>query len=149
SRRRHTRFSRDWSSDVCSSDLRCAESLCLDELLVRNLARAKRDISYDYGCDADDDERDLRRLAQPQHDEQDRQDRERGNHAESRDERQEQRADVRHGADRKADAQTERAADTQRDEQPLETRAGVRPPETLAAAAVFLEGISFDRIDEA
>src|SRR5690606_40366621 len=22
-RRRHTRFSRDWSSDVCSSDLRC------------------------------------------------------------------------------------------------------------------------------
>src|SRR5690606_15315485 len=23
SRRRHTRFSRDWSSDVCSSDLRC------------------------------------------------------------------------------------------------------------------------------
>src|SRR5690606_39650426 len=28
SRRRHTRFSRDWSSDVCSSDLACAaESL--------------------------------------------------------------------------------------------------------------------------
>src|SRR5690606_39806815 len=26
SRRRHTRFSRDWSSDVCSSDLRCSES---------------------------------------------------------------------------------------------------------------------------
>src|SRR5690606_40937251 len=24
SRRRHTRFSRDWSSDVCSSDLKCA-----------------------------------------------------------------------------------------------------------------------------
>src|SRR5690606_39781159 len=24
SRRRHTRFSRDWSSDVCSSDLSCA-----------------------------------------------------------------------------------------------------------------------------
>src|SRR5690606_40423699 len=24
SRRRHTRFSRDWSSDVCSSDLMCA-----------------------------------------------------------------------------------------------------------------------------
>src|SRR5690606_41111926 len=24
SRRRHTRFSRDWSSDVCSSDLGCA-----------------------------------------------------------------------------------------------------------------------------
>src|SRR5690606_39973258 len=28
SRRRHTRFSRDWSSDVCSSDLDC---LLLDE----------------------------------------------------------------------------------------------------------------------
>src|SRR5690606_40376475 len=26
SRRRHTRFSRDWSSDVCSSDLRAATS---------------------------------------------------------------------------------------------------------------------------
>src|SRR5690606_40280708 len=26
SRRRHTRFSRDWSSDVCSSDLAAAES---------------------------------------------------------------------------------------------------------------------------
>src|SRR5690606_39769690 len=25
SRRRHTRFSRDWSSDVCSSDLRLAQ----------------------------------------------------------------------------------------------------------------------------
>src|SRR5690606_40501305 len=27
SRRRHTRFSRDWSSDVCSSDLRAVDSL--------------------------------------------------------------------------------------------------------------------------
>src|SRR5579883_3550791 len=27
SRRRHTRFSRDWSSDVCSSDLRTVEPL--------------------------------------------------------------------------------------------------------------------------
>src|SRR5690606_40962432 len=27
SRRRHTRFSRDWSSDVCSSDLRLASQL--------------------------------------------------------------------------------------------------------------------------
>src|SRR5436309_11228389 len=26
SRRRHTRFSRDWSSDVCSSDLNCPMS---------------------------------------------------------------------------------------------------------------------------
>src|SRR5690606_39557875 len=29
SRRRHTRFSRDWSSDVCSSDL-CAPARCPD-----------------------------------------------------------------------------------------------------------------------
>src|SRR5690606_40516923 len=40
SRRRHTRFSRDWSSDVCSSDLRgelrgAAEQR--DRLLVRGL----------------------------------------------------------------------------------------------------------------
>src|SRR5690606_40398117 len=34
SRRRHTRFSRDWSSDVCSSDLDLGRIL-----LVRNAAR--------------------------------------------------------------------------------------------------------------
>src|SRR6266511_5968579 len=28
SRRRHTRFSRDWSSDVCSSDLGCGRRSC-------------------------------------------------------------------------------------------------------------------------
>src|SRR6266511_5667534 len=28
SRRRHTRFSRDWSSDVCSSDLNSSVSTC-------------------------------------------------------------------------------------------------------------------------
>src|SRR5690606_41028610 len=28
SRRRHTRFSRDWSSDVCSSDLSCKDTFC-------------------------------------------------------------------------------------------------------------------------
>src|SRR5690606_38967646 len=33
SRRRHTRFSRDWSSDVCSSDLRMAGSASGDEEL--------------------------------------------------------------------------------------------------------------------
>src|SRR5690606_4152441 len=31
SRRRHTRFSRDWSSDVCSSDLAGAETSCADQ----------------------------------------------------------------------------------------------------------------------
>src|SRR5690606_39369348 len=37
SRRRHTRFSRDWSSDVCSSDLAAAQPYraWLDENLVR------------------------------------------------------------------------------------------------------------------
>src|SRR5690606_40715658 len=34
SRRRHTRFSRDWSSDVCSSDLPVAARLVQDESLV-------------------------------------------------------------------------------------------------------------------
>src|SRR5690606_41053099 len=38
SRRRHTRFSRDWSSDVCSSDLviglRCAEFMVIELVLV-------------------------------------------------------------------------------------------------------------------
>src|SRR6266550_6772991 len=33
SRRRHTRCSRDWSSDVCSSDLKSLEGLGRDELL--------------------------------------------------------------------------------------------------------------------
>src|SRR5690606_40839779 len=37
SRRRHTRFSRDWSSDVCSSDL-CFFSLPLPVILKRFLA---------------------------------------------------------------------------------------------------------------
>src|SRR5690606_41035753 len=31
SRRRHTRFSRDWSSDVCSSDLLVLASMSTDE----------------------------------------------------------------------------------------------------------------------
>src|SRR5690606_39446621 len=31
SRRRHTRFSRDWSSDVCSSDLRNGSRILLTE----------------------------------------------------------------------------------------------------------------------
>src|SRR5690606_39855698 len=50
SRRRHTRFSRDWSSDVCSSDL--AVGLGADhaqvrvqrgERIVRDLRRRRRD----------------------------------------------------------------------------------------------------------
>src|SRR5690606_40924456 len=38
SRRRHTRFSRDWSSDVCSSDLkRYYKKLSVDILLERRI----------------------------------------------------------------------------------------------------------------
>src|SRR5207302_2898170 len=39
SRRRHTRFSRDWSSDVCSSDLLCAAQFMLIlDLAIVNVA---------------------------------------------------------------------------------------------------------------
>src|SRR5207302_4766369 len=46
SRRRHTRFSRDWSSDVCSSDLRsrggasCAGRACATRTSSRSRPRA-------------------------------------------------------------------------------------------------------------
>src|SRR5690606_41209557 len=40
SRRRHTRFSRDWSSDVCSSDLMPVLSVTADE--ARDLRHGKR-----------------------------------------------------------------------------------------------------------
>src|SRR5690606_39500463 len=36
SRRRHTRFSRDWSSDVCSSDLEAPRSARVPVVLVVN-----------------------------------------------------------------------------------------------------------------
>src|SRR5690606_40817834 len=39
SRRRHTRFSRDWSSDVCSSDLRFILDSVLHERVVEDLVR--------------------------------------------------------------------------------------------------------------
>src|SRR5690606_4462621 len=44
SRRRHTRFSRDWSSDVCSSDLLRGEYSeitwwCVDVAFIRHLSR--------------------------------------------------------------------------------------------------------------
>src|SRR5690606_40937864 len=36
SRRRHTRFSRDWSSDVCSSDLSCGDHVKTIEREIGN-----------------------------------------------------------------------------------------------------------------
>src|SRR5690606_40695622 len=38
-RRRHTRFSRDWSSDVCSSDL--PEAQILNILTLRSMSQAR------------------------------------------------------------------------------------------------------------
>src|SRR5207237_5342440 len=42
SRRRHTRFKCDWSSDVCSSDLRCLFSAWADWLGFLSHARGAR-----------------------------------------------------------------------------------------------------------
>src|SRR5690349_23468451 len=44
SRRRHTRSLRDWSSDVCSSDLQYLESDYFTEVHARFFARVDRDI---------------------------------------------------------------------------------------------------------
>src|SRR5690606_40621658 len=41
SRRRHTRFSRDWSSDVCSSDLGLEPQAHLMDLVAHHLAHHK------------------------------------------------------------------------------------------------------------
>src|SRR3712207_7971863 len=43
SRRRHTRYWRDWSSDVCSSDLEVLEEL----LSAEDLARVARELEED------------------------------------------------------------------------------------------------------
>src|SRR5207302_7198945 len=49
SRRRHTRFSRDWSSDVCSSDL---ETHTILEAQFEAGIRAHRNSVFDlFGCD--------------------------------------------------------------------------------------------------
>src|SRR5690606_39696699 len=45
SRRRHTRFSRDWSSDVCSSDLHTTEFTTLFHLFAVSL---KKDITLAF-----------------------------------------------------------------------------------------------------
>src|SRR5690606_40215616 len=45
SRRRHTRFSRDWSSDVCSSDLAYAINLLVAGLQLLSYGRRHDNIS--------------------------------------------------------------------------------------------------------
>src|SRR5207237_5973379 len=54
SRRRHTRFKCDWSSDVCSSDLRRR----LDEILAKHtgqdLEKVARDTERDYFMSAEE-----------------------------------------------------------------------------------------------
>src|SRR5690606_59988 len=50
SRRRHTRFSRDWSSDVCSSDLTIIAPRVLSEKNVRN---SKITVNFFMGKEGD------------------------------------------------------------------------------------------------
>src|SRR5690606_39454467 len=52
SRRRHTRFSRDWSSDVCSSDLQASWAPGRDRLLSGELDVALALAGMAYGIDA-------------------------------------------------------------------------------------------------
>src|SRR5690606_40226576 len=42
SRRRHTRFSRDWSSDVCSSDLVFTELLNISDAQLEQIGQTSR-----------------------------------------------------------------------------------------------------------
>src|SRR5690606_39721933 len=46
SRRRHTRFSRDWSSDVCSSDLEGSGAYRSMEMALRKAGMSPADIDY-------------------------------------------------------------------------------------------------------
>src|SRR5579872_7129601 len=43
SRRRHTRCGRDWSSDVCSSDLKALKQVSLDEPSSHDATRVRRE----------------------------------------------------------------------------------------------------------
>src|SRR5690606_39572163 len=47
-RRRHTRFSRDWSSDVCSSDLTARSVTPSSSASCRHVARPRRTCSRQY-----------------------------------------------------------------------------------------------------
>src|SRR5690606_39736825 len=61
SRRRHTSFSRDWSSDVCSSDLLRGGEHDLDEKRRSDHEQGRADVDPEYGEMLDSDlERDQR-----------------------------------------------------------------------------------------
>src|SRR5690606_41154911 len=57
SRRRHTRFSRDWSSDVCSSDLQSLKEMLLQVSQEFKMGNGEReiltviDLKDDFECD--------------------------------------------------------------------------------------------------
>src|SRR5207302_6604102 len=57
SRRRHTRFSRDWSSDVCSSDLNPQARFILGRILfnLENYPAAKTELEAATALNADFD----------------------------------------------------------------------------------------------
>src|SRR3712207_9151874 len=49
SRRRHTRYWRDWSSDVCSSDLDQLKSIYFGVYLIHDLSEKTQDAIVSYG----------------------------------------------------------------------------------------------------
>src|SRR5256886_11415808 len=53
SRRRHTRFDCDWSSDVCSSDLHADAADCTGRVGVKRVQDARRDIERSAPGEAD------------------------------------------------------------------------------------------------
>src|SRR5690606_40945197 len=65
SRRRHTRFSRDWSSDVCSSDLPKTEEMeqRLWETVTRLAPLKPEFVSVTYGAGGSTRERTIRTVA--------------------------------------------------------------------------------------
>src|SRR3712207_8923482 len=53
SRRRHTRYWRDWSSDVCSSDLQCGYAYYGKAISLRSAKGKRRAYAYYRCCGSD------------------------------------------------------------------------------------------------